>query len=163
MKMCDSCGENPASILLTQIEGDTSRTKHICFDCAEKMGLNIDQAPEEDDFDETLSAEDDYAEKKTPPQRVCPLCGTTEKSFTETWQAGCSECYNTFEPIIAERLSVEKGDTFYHGKNYTHGSGHGSYTAVESLRRELDRAVRTQKYELAALLRDRINRMEAGR
>jgi protein arginine kinase activator len=171
MKLCESCGENPARILLTRIEGTDTSTKHICFSCAEKMGLEIPTRDQEkpyfdesdfEDGDDFYFEEAEIEDEAPPPERVCPKCGKKEQAFSGDMIAGCSACYEVFENIIADKTQHEKRSFFYHGKTYNYSRTRGCSTEIEYLRHELDRAVRKQKYELAAVLRDRIQQLQTG-
>ncbi|ERP38722.1 UvrB/UvrC motif-containing protein [Chitinivibrio alkaliphilus] len=174
MKMCESCGENPATIMLTQVEGRDTHSRHICTECAEKMGINVpdplreelDSFEEYEEFDEEQeefsSVDEQEVDEFVPPEKRCYRCGKKESAFQKDLQAGCRSCYDTFDGVVREKLRANRRSRYYHGKPYHYAKTKGFHSEIEYLRYELDRAVKKQKYELAAVLRDKIHRMETG-
>lgn len=165
MKMCDSCDSNPAAVFITQVDGEEMVSRHICFECAEKMGIKIpeheidslDDEESEVEAEFNVSAVADFLEDE---QISCPRCGKNEKDFLVDYKAGCIKCYSVFESDIDKRVHHESGPSFYHGKQYKQAGSRAFQSELSYLKAELESAVKQQKYELASVLRDRVKELE---
>ncbi len=162
MEICDACNENEATLYITQVDGEEVLTRHICTDCASRMGIATpeeqfdEETDEEPAINDTLSF-DPYDE---PEELCCPRCGKAEKSFLEDFKAGCVKCYEAFEEQISHKQSVESGPSYYHGKQYRQAGSRAFKSELDYLKAELNSAVKQQKFELASVLRDRVNELE---
>ncbi|MFP4418052.1 MAG: UvrB/UvrC motif-containing protein [Fibrobacterota bacterium] len=147
MKMCDECGINPASIHLTQIINDETSISHLCESCAQKKGISISLVEEFENLQEEPQDE----------KIACPHCRMSLSDFKEKGLLGCAHCYFAFEKEIDELLIQMHGADEHKGKEY-HGKEYVALEAedIKQLRHELDIAVRNEKFELAAELRDKI-------
>ena len=92
---------------------------------------------------------------------TCPQCDITIKEFNETGRFGCSECYKAFESELSKLLRRIHGHEHHIGKIPAMNPAHlEARKELLSLRRRLKRAVGQEDFELAAQLRDRINKIE---
>jgi protein arginine kinase activator len=147
-KMCDECGKNPANVHLTQIVNDETAVFHLCEACARGKGIHI-----------SIGDGDQPRGLNTREQQIlCPECGLSLADFREKGWLGCAHCYRAFEKEIDELLMQVHGARVHKGKTYripdivsTRGND------IQKLRRELDNAIRNEKFELAATIRDTIN------
>jgi protein arginine kinase activator len=92
----------------------------------------------------------------------CPLCGFTQADFKKTGRLGCSACWETFEPALASLLkAMHKGD--HHVGKVPAKAVHtlALNGRMQELAEQLEKAVREEKYEDAAQIRDQIREMEA--
>ncbi len=168
--LCDRCHSRNATVHLNEIMGGADREIHLCEKCSRDVGLNRGGE------DLSLSIPDmltflDVKEVSPEEVSVCRCCGMTYLDFQKTGRLGCSDCYVYFSKsnVIAGNMP----DSPYGGKipeNYRIASegageivadefsaGYGDSQCVEdSLQFELERAIDDERYEEAALLRDRI-------
>ncbi len=144
-KMCEECGKKPANVHLTQIVHSETSVWHICEDCARKKGINIEVTG--------------HPQVETQPEKDinCPRCRMSFSEFREKGRLGCVECYHSFSDDVNEYLMQAHGSRFHRGKRYGANRRVSSLPGdVARLRKELDRAVQNEDFELAAALRDRI-------
>ncbi len=156
---CDICGSNRAVIHIQQIYDGTEINIKICEKCAHEKGLTLDNREIGkslkillSNFEEIKKVLDSKNEK-----RKCPVCGTDLLTFRKKCEAGCSECYAEFEDYLKEFYKNTVG-------SYEHTGKHPGKISVlirkklnkERLEKELYNAVKTEDYEKAAVLRDRI-------
>lgn len=152
MKKCDDCGNNPATIHLTQIMQDETMVFNLCEECARKKGISI-SIP---DGSASLSM------PTAPPQKniTCEGCGMTYSEFKEKGRLGCVACYKVFDSEVDEYFMQVHGATAHLGKKY-----HRTITNVldisdlSRLKKELDSAIRDEAFELAASIRDTISNL----
>lgn len=97
-----------------------------------------------------------------PGPARCGQCGYPFQQYQHTSMLGCAECYTTFAPQMQVILRRAQGGSVQHtGKTPTRGAGtYKQRRAIETLRGELESAVKEQRFEEAAQLRDRIRDLE---
>ena len=162
--LCDRCGENPAAIHLTQIEGSQSKTRNLCESCAAELGLNpgtpLGTAPLADFLAKMGQA---MVPTEGPSAGVCPGCGLTLADFKRTGRLGCARCWAAFEVSLRGLLRKLHGGTQHAGKAYVPAgtTAPDRPQRIASLRRALQHAVDSEDFERAAALRDKIRRLEA--
>jgi protein arginine kinase activator len=161
--LCECCHQNEASVHLTQVVDGKVEKFHLCEECAAQKGIDVHAEPMdlsgmmENIKDELAHLKEDLASR--PPSRIttCPVCGMTRKEILKKGRLGCEHCYDCFAaemlPVI---VSLQHSDQ-HMGKVPQRSSAHlkASVEAIR-LRRELDKAVAGENYELAARLRDQI-------
>ncbi len=164
-RKCDECNMAPANIHLTQIVQDEMSVLHLCEDCAKKKGISIVIQDEQQD---TLAqvpskpVEKTVEEKKSDdqevPQITCPSCFMTFAEFKKQGWLGCTACYRSFEKEIGELLVQVHGSAQHKGKVYDKSCDKVAVSEdMHVLRSELAHAIKSEKFELAALIRDKIN------
>jgi len=96
-----------------------------------------------------------------PPTEHCPVCRFTQTDFKKTGRLGCSDCYETFDEVLASLIKAMHKGTQHTGKVPTRYSRSLARTdRLNELRRHLDEAVSNEDYETAANLRDEIRQLE---
>ena len=93
MKFCDICGRQAVTAEFCVVDGNGVDI-FLCDKC-------LDTAKRND-----LSTADLVAIIKKTEGKYCPVCGTTEKTFLETFRFGCSSCYEYMRETAL--LSAEK-------------------------------------------------------
>lgn len=114
-------------------------------------------------------------------QLTCDSCGMTFEDFMNTGKFGCSNCYDAFEskidPILknihganrhvgrlgkigqSSNLKEQKDNNTIKIKNETNeqdSKENGNLTEEEKLKQELQKAIKEERYEDAAKIRDQI-------
>lgn len=156
--LCQSCGQNPATIHFTEIRNDQKRELHVCEACANEQGLG-GGAP----IPEILSNLVQGVKRTTPDtDLVCPACGITFEEFRAKGRLGCPHDYDVFAEALGPLLERIHGARRHVGRL---PRGRESMVSDLSdrllkLRRDLQQAVEGEKYEAAAKLRDEILQLE---
>lgn len=174
--LCDICGKNPATIHIQELTGTEKKVLHLCQDCAEK------QAREDTEFKDFNLAEvlfqisnqvgkhfrGEAAEEKREslPKITCPVCGWSSESFQKTGKLGCPECYQAFRGMLGQIADTMHRGSVHTGKHpLPCGVPSDSrpkpsvsllHMSIKHLQAELEDAVSAERYEEAAVLRDRI-------
>ncbi|MCL2218614.1 MAG: UvrB/UvrC motif-containing protein [Chitinispirillia bacterium] len=186
MDICDDCGINPANVHLTHVENNEAQTFHLCEDCARKRGLPLPDGDslikglagltgtagaggaaethvkvtvrQSDDIDDEELAE---AAEAQEPDIKCPNCGMLFSQFRSGGWLGCAECYGSFDERIHRILVQIHGSDGHKGKRYGKPAvRRGGKRDMARLRRELDDAIKNERFEDAALIRDTIISMK---
>ncbi|MBQ9770247.1 MAG: UvrB/UvrC motif-containing protein [Lentisphaeria bacterium] len=179
--LCSICGKNPATIHIQEITGSEKKILHLCQECAEK------RASEDAGFQEFNLAEvlfqlssklGDHLQRKSseeePAEAVrkieCKTCGWTSEAFQKNGKLGCPDCYKAFREILDQSL-----DSLHRGTTHTGKHPLPAGTAAEArpkpsvsllhmnlkhLQVELEDAISAERYEDAAVLRDKISALK---
>ncbi|MBU0700545.1 UvrB/UvrC motif-containing protein [bacterium] len=170
--LCEMCKQNEATVFYQQIINDTQTEFHLCEECAHKKGvLMMNQIS-------TTNLLGGLVEPGTiTPQEVelrCKNCGLNYPNFCERGKFGCSECYQAFSQKLSSIFRKIHGSTQHTGKRpialavSLPAVSPKPETKIEQktgdeialLRQELQVAIKTEEFEKAAELRDRIKAME---
>ena len=184
--LCQNCGKNEANIRYTQIINGVKKEIAICSRCAKEMGMDGFVMP---DFPINFNSFlgdffNDYAENALLPNYQneivkCKKCGTTYEDFINTGMFGCSECYNTFSNPIDSLLKNLHGSSKHSGRrinskneeiivddNEKNNSSNkkemtnSKDSKKKDLKKELEKAIREERYEDAAKIRDQLKEGE---
>jgi protein arginine kinase activator len=157
--LCQSCGQNPATIHFTEIKEDACRELHMCEACANAQGVTGGGA-----IPAMLASLVEGPRRGTGRGRRCPECGITFEEFRAKGRFGCPRDYEAFEDLLGPVLDKLHGSREHRGRlpRGTPAVGPPPGDRLLSLRRELQQAVKAEEYERAARLRDEIQRAESG-
>lgn len=158
--LCDICKANEATVHFSQVVGDKVRKIDICESCAKAKGL-ADPA--------SISGLGDmlgeFAGEQMSPEAEglrCPECGFTLANFKKTGRLGCGACYVTFEGGLKSLLkAMHKGERHVGKVPGKAAAARDWAEQIKALEQDLQRAIADERYEHAALIRDKIRAVEA--
>lgn len=158
--LCENCKKNQATTYFKQTVNGKTKEIFLCSECAAKAGLSS-PAPAalglEDLLLNLLGGRSVQVE-----QKVCPVCGISEREIVDGGRVGCAECYNTFSDRLGafiEKVHQNKPHVGKRPKNLA-SSARTEQNPLEDLRRRLQSAIQAEDFEQAAVLRDRIRKIE---
>jgi len=156
---CDKC-DKPATIHLTEINGENKVEKHLCEDCAAAEGITVKANIPITQLLEEFVLQSAHGDEIT--NLTCDVCGTTFSEFRHNGLLGCPNDYNAFERPLEPLLSRAHEDATRHiGKVPSRaGSDQKKQNAILKLRAELKNAIAVEDYEKAAAIRDKIKEIE---
>lgn len=141
---CQSCGKREASVKYYENINGNKQTLYFCVDCAKKLGFS--------DFNDfsSFSNFQNFSNFFTPifttmpefdllEQNKCSKCGYTLDDYYNTGMLGCEECYKAFE----KNLDDNKNEN-----------------SILKLKEKLEKLVKEEKYEEAAVIRDEIKKLK---
>jgi len=162
---CQICNKYEATIHLTEISEGLRNEMHLCERCAVEQGIAVkSQIPLNELLSGLLSSQpsDEEPFGLLKKELSCPHCGFTLDRFHKEAVLGCPYDYEVFEKLLSPLIKkAHGGGTRHHGKVPSKAST-DTKKQVEllSLRQQLEGAVQAENYELAAELRDKINKYE---
>jgi protein arginine kinase activator len=158
---CDACGAQDATVAYAEIVDGVLSTWRLCEECARTRGVGASLSSLAVPFagvltellsDEAIGSDDG---------RACPECGQTYGGFRRSGRLGCGACYVAFREELTFLIRRIHGTTAHVGCVPSElASRCRTGREVRELRRRLAAAVRTEEYEAAAELRDRIAVLE---
>jgi protein arginine kinase activator len=164
---CERCKKNDATIHLSEIVKDVKSEVHLCEYCARDVGLNTRGSGFSFSLPEMLTFlnVDDLVDYNDG--QVCSTCGCSFPEYKREGKLGCPDCYVYLENRIEGIISDYYGEKKYSGKvpfnrnffleNIDNSLQKKSEYTLAELKTELNQAVNEERYEEAALLRDKIN------
>ena len=159
MNPCHFCGQ-PATIHYTSIVAAQKVEQHLCEACAKEHGVISDDATPAAPLN--LQALVQLLMGQQPPAAdpgslKCPECGLKYAQFRADGRLGCPHDYDAFREALLPLLERIHRDTDHRGKAPRRATGRAE---LVDLRADLARAIRDERYEDAAALRDRIRQKE---
>lgn len=156
---CQRCDKARATVHVTDCTGGEPRERHLCDACAEQEGLNTKHHASITSMLEKFVQQ--TAKVEEIARVTCPECGVSFAEFRNSGLLGCSHDYVAFEKLLLPLLErAHDGRTEHVGRTPDDGGAGGqTRSAIAQLRRDLDRAVEAEEYELAARLRDQIREL----
>lgn len=157
--LCQICGKKEATVHLTQMLNDEVRKMHLCEQCAEASGIDVNAPASMTNFLLGLGASDKAVSETAG--RTCPQCRMRFQDFKKASRLGCQNCYVTFAEELEPLLhGMQKGERHV-GKKPVHYAGAVNvFPSSASLKKALDEAVASENYEEAARIRDQIREAE---
>lgn len=164
--LCDKCGKNPAVVhRITTINGKKQEV-HLCKECAmqDKTMFMDDTFSINALLSSLLDMGMDTPVKIEKLQGLkCEQCGQTFSEFRQTGRLGCDACYVSYRDRLIPLLKRVQGNVQHSGKVPKRAwSSLRVKNEINRLKEELERAVRAEEYERAAILRDKIKSMGEG-
>lgn len=176
--LCRRCGKREAEVYYKYTVNGNSKEYALCSACAEEMKkkgeLDIKMPslfgdPGNGYFGNLFGLNDflgfphSHSAAVAQSKKKCTLCSSTFDELVKSGKIGCAECYKVFADEL--KLSIEK----IHGKEKYMGKRPKRFKEKESkqekikaLKAEMKAAVKSQEFEQAAILRDKIRALEEG-
>ena len=157
--MCEICKKNEATVHLTQIIDNKMLKIDLCEACSKSKGLQEANGFSLADLQVGLGAGDEIA---GVAGAKCLACGFTQSDFKKTGRLGCSVCWETFEQGLGGLLRAMHKSDRHVGKVPSKAAHTLVITErIKQLAGDLEQAVRGEKYEDAAQIRDQIRELES--
>ena len=164
--MCEQCQKKLATVHLTKIINNQKEVICLCEDCAGNYhSFSI--------FDGNYSIHNLLTSLIQQSKgahlinyrnhQVCECCQIDYSKFGQSGKLGCSKCYGEFADNIKPLLRKIHGNHQHDGKLPKRtGQEYRIKRDVEKLRQELRQLVEEEKFEQAALVRDKIKDIEGN-
>ena len=171
---CDICKKDEATVHLTEIIDNKMTKLHLCEECARKKGAEME---EHFGLSDLLAGLADFGTKASASKECklkCPKCGMNYTDFKKTGRLGCANCYSAFEENLMPLIKRIHGALKHCGKEIPSRpravkaarstvSKSRKEGGLEELKVRLHRAIKLEEFEEAAILRDKIRRLEKGK
>lgn len=159
--LCQNCQVRPANVHLTQVVNGEKTELFLCEKCAERqsqIGFSLNS------FLTGLlgGSPEQFSRMQEPDQPACNKCGLTFERFRQEGKIGCAGCYDAFYDRLSPIIKHMHGNLRHVGKIPGYAASKiKNAKEIENLRLQLEQAVKNEKYEEAARLRDRIKELES--
>jgi protein arginine kinase activator len=163
--ICDICGIREATIKFTQVINKKKSEMNICKVCAEEQGLSNPLAGFPKIIGGLILGIMGELPDKVKRERIdlkCEYCQLSWNEFQDKGLLGCGHCYESFTEPLKKLLRKMHGSNKHIGNRPAGQRITGTADELERLRKELKGAIKSENYEHAAKLRDRIRDIEAN-
>jgi len=187
--LCSNCGKNEANVHYTHVINGEKTEYNLCEECAKKLGIDDMDFSMPISFSNFLGDffEEDSLLPSFSGNMItkCPKCGLTYDEFAKNGKFGCGECYNTFASKIESVLKNLHGSAKHRGrapKRIANPSNISKLTEkendeknvnvenkplvdktmeqIDKLSNDIKLAIKEERYEDAAKIRDEIKKLE---
>ena len=159
--VCNVCGQNEATIHLTEIVNSQMIEIHLCETCAQEKGTDFKT---HFNFADLLGlADTGFAQKieKIVPERRCTTCKMTYEDFGKTGRLGCAACYDAFAKLLLPLIKRVQASTQHVGKRPSRlAEPVRSAQDLRELHNRLQKSIQQEAFEEAARIRDQIRQLE---
>lgn len=162
---CQHCNQNEATAYIKKNVNGKVTEMHLCSECASELGVMDEFSVEgffKDSFLGSLLGAGIPSVNALSGVDRCEYCGSLFNDIVKNGRVGCAHCYSKFEDKLEPSIVKIHGKTNHVGKNI-------SYTEVDEekpkkdelsgLKDALKAAIKEQRFEDAAVLRDKIKEL----
>lgn len=161
---CQYC-DKPATFHITELtEPDGPQILHLCEHHARTVLQKDEPSPIKTitgALAKQLQLGQTKEELRKLDKKACPSCGITFFEFRNTGRLGCPMDYTHFESDLTPLLMNIHDSLQHKGKRPSRAAANVDAQAeLISLRKDMETAVRSEQYEKASKIRDRINEIQ---
>lgn len=162
--VCEYCQQHEATIHLSQMVNGQTRELHLCEECAEENGMNVQSVMSIPELLFGMGADGSKPEDDSPAaSKSCPFCHMRARDFKKHARLGCPRCYETFEGELAPMLAAMHKGPRHAGKvPATRHKGLEREARLAALKTQLAAAIGKEAFEEAARLRDQLREADHG-
>ena len=158
--ICQSCEKRPATTHIKTIVNGELKEFMLCPECAGRLGYGSLFTSFGPDLDSLFGGFMDSYTPKVSGKR-CSFCGSSFEDIAQSGRVGCAHCYEVFEEELLPSLQRIHGRTSHTGKlAKSAGRAVKLQSEIEALRKDLENAIKTQEFEKAASIRDKIRELQ---
>ena len=182
--LCDNCGKREANVRYSENINGRKKEMHLCEECSEKLGIGKMNFNMPIDFSSFFGGLlEDFGTPDFMPlfdevkTLKCDNCGYTFEDIVNTGRLGCGNCYDVFEeridPIIkkiqgsnrhvgrtGKIIDSKIGKKFDGNNDNEENDNKKEISEIEKLQNDLKQAIKDERYEDAAKIRDEIKKIE---
>lgn len=179
--LCENCGKKEANVRYSENINGVKKEMNLCEECSKRLGVTdqIDFRMPSLDFSNFFgSFLEDFASMpnfipllEQVKDVKCESCGYTFNDIVNSGRYGCANCYDVFEDRMDPILKKLQGANRHTGRlgkisdnnvkfdKTSDNNVENENNGKSKLEEELKKAIKEERYEDAAKLRDEIKKM----
>ena len=179
--LCDNCGKREANVRYSENINGRKKELNLCEECSHKLGIDQMDFSMPIDFSNFFEGfMDNFGSSEFVPMLnelktlKCNSCGYTFDDIANTGRLGCKDCYSVFEDRLDPILKRIQGSNKHVGRigkiidsKIDNKNARNIEEKVkqpisekEKLENELKEAIKEERYEDAAKIRDEIKKLD---
>lgn len=166
---CNHCGKNEANTHYKRVINGKKEEMYLCEECAKELGVMNDFSFEPfsmDTFFGNLLGAGAAALNSIAGVDRCTYCGSSFNDIVNSGKVGCANCYDRFESKLNPSIEKLHGRTRHVGKSVSYtveeDEKQESVDELTKLKEEMKLAIKEQRFEDAAVIRDKIKNLTEG-
>jgi protein arginine kinase activator len=169
--LCQHCNQNEATTHIKKNINGQKEEVHLCSDCAKELGVmeefkmpSIGEIFGDSFLGNFLGAGVPSMNSLAGVDR-CSGCGSSFNDIVKSGRIGCAQCYEKFDDKLEPSIRKIHGKTKHVGKFISYSEEDEKKEEVnelDSLKEQLKSAINEQRFEDAAIIRDKINELQEG-
>lgn len=174
--LCQHCNQKEATTHIKKNINGQREEMHLCSECARELGVMDEfKMPSMNDlfgdsFLGNFLGAGVAAMNSLAGVERCSTCGSSFNDIVKGGHIGCSDCYDKFADRLEPSIRKIHGKTKHIGKFISYDEKEDpakkeSKTEVNQLdllQQQLDAAIKEQRFEDAAVIRDKIKNLTEG-
>lgn len=174
--LCQHCNQKEATTHIKKNINGQREEMHLCSECARELGVMDEfKMPSMNDlfgdsFLGNFLGAGVAAMNSLAGVERCSTCGSSFNDIVKGGHIGCSDCYDKFADRLEPSIRKIHGKTKHIGKFISYdekeeAAKKESKTEVNQLdllQQQLDAAIKEQRFEDAAVIRDKIKNLTEG-
>lgn len=172
---CQHCNKNEATTHIKKNINGVREEMHLCSECAKELGVmeEFKMPTMSEMFGDTFLGNflgsGVAAMNSLAGVDRCASCGSSFNDIVNSGRIGCADCYERFEDKLEPSIRKIHGKTKHIGKFISYSSDEmqeqpeQTKSELDSLKEQMDEAIKEQRFEDAAVIRDRINELQEGK
>lgn len=177
--LCQHCNKNEATTHIKKNINGQREEIHLCSDCAKELGVMDEfRMPSMNEFfgesflGNFLGAGVAAMNSLAGVDR-CQTCGSSFNDIVKGGHLGCSDCYDKFGDKLEPSIRKIHGKTKHIGKFISYDEKaepekekeetKSQVSEIDALKAQLQTAINEQRFEDAAVLRDKIKDLTEGK
>lgn len=181
--LCDNCKKREANVRYSENINGRKKELNLCEECSEKLGISKIDFNMPIDFSSFFGGfMEDFSTPEFKPlfneikTLKCNNCGFTFNDIADTGKLGCSNCYDVFEDRLDPIIRRVQGANRHAGRvgkiidekiekkivdksNKDNRITETKENKLKKLQEELKQAIKEERYEDAAKIRDEIKKI----
>lgn len=169
---CQHCNEREATTHIKKNINGHREEMHLCSECANELGVMEEfRMPSMsemfgDTFLGNFLGAGVAAMNSLAGVDRCQSCGSSFNDIVNSGRIGCADCYDKFSDKLEPSIKKIHGKTKHIGKYISYEKGdeksaeEPEISELEKLKAQLSDAVKEQRFEDAAVIRDKINELQ---
>lgn len=171
---CQHCNQNEATTHIKKVVNGKKEEMYLCSECAKELGVMDEfRMPTmsemfSDSFLGNFLGAGVAAMNSLAGVDRCSSCGSSFNDIVNSGRIGCADCYDKFEDKLEPSIRKIHGKTKHIGKFITYSDDEKKaeekpqVSELDSLKEQLKTAISEQRFEDAAVIRDKINELQEG-
>lgn len=176
--LCQHCNKNEATTFIKKNINGKKEEMHLCSECARELGVmdEFRMPTMSEMFGDTflgnfLGAGVAAMNSLAGVDR-CSSCGSSFNDIVQSGRIGCADCYEKFQDKLEPSIRKIHGKTKHIGKfiscvkepdDDTEKEKKPEKSELESLQEQMKSAIEEQRFEDAAVIRDKIKQLQEGK
>lgn len=171
--LCQHCNQNEATTHIKKNINGQREEMHLCSHCAEELGVMEEfRMPSMNDlfgnsFLGNFLGAGVAAMNSLAGVERCHTCGSSFNDIVKSGHIGCSNCYEKFADRLEPSVRKIHGKTKHIGKYVSYDENEepkakevkAEINQADMLKEQLKDAIKEQRFEDAAVLRDKIKEL----